>query len=407
MNTLQQNWEKLICFFSLVLVGLAVYRIYLDVQETSDDRKITQTVNRVQEQLKRSPESTVSDPGFSERLSEQWAPLGRIPKGKDFAIQMPVLVRPVLDRAPDRRCVFPGIAQFQIEGQIGRISLQWSFAEVPEEQGVISVEPGTVDVQRRQAGDDAWSTVFSFDGTEETSFSDSDVDPRTPYEYRVRVGKGDQSCEPDDAEFMKDRKYSNVVTAEARSSIELVLKSIGQDSVLIQVQKLSLEGNVSEEEGYWVEEGDRIGEGEFSTPFTLKEIQNDATYTYFTLVGDSDWQDNSEKNVGVVRKENVKRPRVIYTDQKGSTYELWSGSEKEFSNRIQGPTPPWQRSDLQFDTYRVYADEVFGTPVPQQYRVKQEEGQSGDGPSTGGSEASESTDNGESQESTTDQDANN
>lgn len=398
MNTLQRNWEKLFFVLSLVLVGVAGYRIYLDVEEASNDQRITETVKRVQQQLNRSPELTVSDPGFAGRLSERWSPIGRTPTSKDFVLQMPVLVRPVLDRSPEQRCVIPGIAQFQVEGQIGTISLQWSFADIPEEQGVVPVEPGVVDLQRRQVGDDSWSTVFSFEGKEETSFSDSDVDARTQYEYRVRVGKGNQTCEPDDAEFIKKRKYSNVVTAEAKRSIELVLKSTSQDSVLIQVRKLASDGSIDAEEGDWVEEGDRIGEDDFSTPYTLSEIQPDASYTYFTLVEDSDWEDDTEKRVGVVRREQVKRSRVTYKDQSGNTYQLWSGDQQGFSNQIQGQTPPWQRNDLNFDTFRIYADEVFGTPVPEPYRVDAEEGQSANGSSSEDSQGDDSADDGTSED---------
>ena len=405
MKMLQRNWEKMVFLLSLVLVGGAGYRIYLDVQEASDDQRITQTVERVQTQLERSPKTEATDPGYAERLSERWAPIGRTLTSKDFVVQMPVLVRPVLDRAPDQRCVIPGIADFRVRGEIGGTSLQWSFAEVPDEQGVIPVDPGAVDIQRRQVGEDSWSTVFSFEGTAETSFADANVQPRTAYEYRVRVSKGNQSCEPGNAEFLKETKYSNVATSEAKSSIELVLKSSSPDSVLIQVRKLESDGSTAGEDGFWVEEGERIGEDDFSTPYTLKEIQDDATYSYFTLEEDSDWGENTEKIVGVVRRETVKRPRVIYEDQGGNTYELWLNRQQEYSNRITGQTPPWQRNDVEFDTFRVYTVEVFGTPVPEQFRVDQGDGQAGGGSASEDSETEGSADDGGAEETETDQES--
>ncbi len=375
MQLIQRNWEKLVFFLSLILLALAGYRIYLDVQISSDDEQISEVKRQVQEQLNRSPSAEATDPGFSEQLDRSWSPLEQSPPGKTFTFYMPPIVRPTPDLSPDQKCVLPGIAQINGEGEIGKVNLSWSFQQVPEGEGVSVVEPGVVEVQRREQGSDSWSTVTEFSGTDNTEFTDSNAKPRASYSYRVRVGSGGKTC--DAGTFEEKEKFSEVLSVEVKSDLQLVLKSVSQNAVLVEVQKRTSDDSQSSSEGFWVEEGDKIGEGSLSTPFTLTSIEPDAKFSYYTLVARTEWVEEPEeggdaeqKNVGVIKRESVTRPKITYRDESGKTFELWRVRDQEYSNRIT-PPPPWETQQRnQFDTFRVYPDEMWGIPTPEAYRAE-------------------------------------
>lgn len=399
MEFIQRNWEKFAFVVALVLLGLVGYRLYLDIQLREDDQRVADTVENVQETLDRAPETPVAKPAFASDFQNRWSAYRGTVSQVAFMMYMPPLVKPVLDRTPDVVCEFAGITELDVQGGRKKVDLQWEFEQLEDRENVVVKDPGDVIIQRRRADADQWTTVTSFSGSSENQYSDKDVEPRTTYEYRLVARPGGQTCE--EGEFQPQEKKSTVVSVEVESDMEIVLKSASTDTALIQVRLYNPQEEDWSEDQAWTSVGEQIGQDQFSTPFTLKDIKNQANYTYWTLSPPSteyrDVNDDGEDEkiaVGEIQRNDVKRPKMIYQDDQGKTYTKWQPMDEPSHFYPASNPAPWDKFPDKYDRFRTSATDLPWGNIPSNLRIP-EEGE--DASEEEGSTEQQSTENGSSE----------